>query len=170
MLRQYGVARIKELPVNYSGLVMAEGERLTSALFEQSMQADFALQQRQSALVQAGAIASPVIALRALSMAMAGTDGASHGHFLLAAERYRYALIQALNHLHATEVAHHNDKEQRLPAAHWKAMPRFEYAGAPLQEQVARGVLPVVLPFGAWMVALCAAGVGVARRLDRRPQ
>jgi len=169
VLKQYGVDKVEDLPVNYGGLVIAEGERLTSALFERAMHEDFALQARQSALVDRAAWLSPVLALRRLSTAMAGTDGAAHAHFLLAAERYRYALIQALNQLHATEVHYHNDRDQRLSKQHWQRMPRFDYRPAPLEEQVARGVLPAALPLAAWIVGLGAAAVWVARRLDRRP-
>jgi ABC-2 type transport system permease protein len=102
-------------------------------------------------------------------MAMAGTDGASHAHFLLEAERYRYRLIQSLNHLHATQVRYHNDKEQRLGNDHWQAMPRFGYAPTSIEEQVARGVTPAVLPLAGWLLALSAAAVWVARRLEGRP-
>jgi ABC-2 type transport system permease protein len=38
-LEHYGVARVEDLPVNYSGLLMAEGERMTSALFDEFMRA-----------------------------------------------------------------------------------------------------------------------------------
>lgn len=168
ILRQYGVARVEDLPVNYGGLVIAEGERLTSELFERAMLEDFALQARQSGMVDQAAFLSPVLALRRLSMAMAGTDGAAHAHFLLAAERYRYALIQALNRLHTTEVRYHNDRDQRLSSEHWKSMPRFDYRPAPLDEQFERGVLPAALPLAAWTVLLAGAAVRVARRLDRK--
>ena len=167
VLTQYGATRIEDLPVNYSGLLMAEGERLTSELFASTMRADFARQQDQSALVEQAAIVSPVIALRRMSMAMAGTDGASHAHFLLEAERYRYALIQALNHLHATQVHYHNDKDQRLAPANWQRMPRFGYTSAPLDEQVARAVRPAALPLAVWIIALGAFGAVVVRRMNR---
>jgi len=53
--------------------------------------------QRQERLAQAAAILSPVVAIRSLSMAFAGTDFAHHRHFADAAERHRRDLVQMLN-------------------------------------------------------------------------
>ena len=164
VLKQYGVARVEDLPVNYGGLLMAEGERLTSELFERSMQRDFASQDRQNAMVDWAAAISPVIALRRLSSALAGTDGAGHARFLLAAERYRYALIQALNDLHAKEVAYHNDRGQRIGSEHWKHMPRFVYESVP---RAGPAALLVACVLGGWALLLALAGLRTARRLER---
>jgi ABC-2 type transport system permease protein len=167
ILKQYGVASVEQLPVNYGGLVIAEGERLTSALFEQAMLAEFARQERQNRLVDRAALLSPVLALRRLSMALAGTDGASHVRFLLAAERYRYALIQALNQLHTTEVRYHNDRDQRLDSAHWKRMPRFVDPLPTTAQSLAQGGGPAAAVLGGWLILLAGGALLVARRLER---
>ncbi len=167
VLARFKVSRVEDLPVNYGGLVIAEGERLTSRLFEQTMREDFARQGRQAGVVDAAAIISPVLALRRLSTTLAVTDGASHAHFLLEAERYRYALIQALNKLHTEKVAYHNDRDQRLDSAHWKHMPRFGWQADDTATLVRRGMTPAVLVFALWIVLLGAAALLVARKLER---
>ena len=165
ILQRYGRARVEDLPVNYGALVIEEGEHLGNAVFERAMRADAVLQQRQNALVDLAAVATPAIALRRLSTALAGTDGAGHARFLRAAEHYRYALIQALNRLHVTEVAYQNDRDQRLDRAHWRRMPHFAYRPAGMEALHGTGLAWAML--AGWALALAGAAVLVARRLDR---
>ena len=74
MLRQYGVSRVEDLPVNYKGLLAVEGEKLTSRLFDDYADRSFAVQAAQSGLMNGFGLISPTVALRRLSMAAAGTD------------------------------------------------------------------------------------------------
>jgi len=53
--------------------------------------------ERQEQLAQTASVLSPVVAIRALSMAFAGTDFAHHRHFADAAEEHRRALVAMLN-------------------------------------------------------------------------
>ena len=78
VLDRYHVTRVEDLPVNYKGLLGMEGERLTSQLFDRYAAQSHDAQDRQNDLVRAGGMLSPAIALRALSMAAAGTDFAGH--------------------------------------------------------------------------------------------
>jgi len=167
VLAQYGVRRVEDLPVNYAGLVIAEGERLTSALFESSMRADFARKQRQADLLWAGALFSPAIALQRLSAAMAGTDRLSHEQFLLEGEAYRYQFVQALNRLHAEQVRYHGDREQRIGAHFWRAIAPFAQQAPDVDATVWRGAVPTLALFGAWLAALAAAALLAGRRLER---
>lgn len=167
VLKQFNVSRVEDLPVNYGGLLIAEGERLTSELFEQSMRQDFARQRRQADLVEGAAVLSPVIALRRMSTTLAATDGPGHTSFLLAAERYRYALIQALNRLHTQEIKYHNDRDQRLDSAHWKELPRFSWRPDGGESLIARALWPAAGVFGLWAALLAGGALLVGRRLER---
>lgn len=167
VLAQYGVSRIEDLPVNYGGLVMQEGERLTSQLFDEFMRADYARQQAENAVVQRAALASPVIALRRMSTALAGTNLDSHTRFLFEGEKYRYAFVQALNELHTTAIKHENDRDQRLDRGHWDDTPRFGYAPEPFGAVAARHAWPALALLGGWLLALCLAARFIARRLER---
>jgi ABC-2 type transport system permease protein len=169
-LARYGVSRIEDLPVNYGGLVTEEGERLSGELYAQSMQGEFARQAGQSGIVQMAAIASPVLALRRLSSALAGTDLDTHTRFLLEGERYRYALIQSLNRLHVTEVHQKNDRDQRISSEHWRAMPRFAFQSAALETVTARHAWPGIAIFSIWLAVLCGAAGLIAKRLERTGQ
>lgn len=167
VLAQYGVSRVEDLPVNYGGLVMQEGERLTSALFSEFMQADYARQVAQSGVVYRAALLSPVIALRRMSTALAGTNLDSHTHFLFEGEKYRYGFVQALNNLHATAIRQQNDREQRLAKHHWEDTPRFAYAPLPFADVAMRHAWPALGLLAGWLLALAIAGRVIAQQLER---
>ncbi|HEY4541001.1 MAG TPA: DUF3526 domain-containing protein [Noviherbaspirillum sp.] len=166
-LARYGVSRVEDLPVNYGGLLLAEGERLTSELFDRHMQESFLLQDRQSEFVNAFAWVSPLLALRQMSMALSSTDRQSHERFLAEAEKYRFSLIQALNRLHTEEVRYQNDRDQRIDNRHWQTLPRFSYRPAPLEQIVKSRVLPALAVLATWLVGLVAALRLLAIKLER---
>jgi len=149
VLARYGVTRVEDLPVNFKGLQSVESERLSAALFDRYSGESHAAQDRQIALVDAAGVLSPAIAIRALSMAAAGTDFAGHRRFLDQAERYRFALVQRLNHMQADAVSYADDsaedpgadRRKRVSAANWQAMPDFAFA-APSGAVLARAALP----------------------------
>jgi ABC-2 type transport system permease protein len=168
-LEHYGVTRVEDLPVNYSGLSMAEGERMTSALFDEFMRADYARQTEESAIVHSASVASPLIALRRMSTALSGTNLDSHARFLLEGERYRYAFVQRLNGLHVNVVTPTGAGDERIDKHHWEDTPRFGYAPAPFADVAARHAWPAFALLGGWLLALCAIGGWVAKRLERNP-
>jgi len=168
-LAHYGVARVEDLPVNYSGLLMAEGERMTSALFDEFMRADHARQSEENAIVHSASVASPLIALRRMSTALSGTNLDNHARFLLEGERYRYAFVQRLNSLHVNVVTPTGAGDERINKHHWEDTPRFGYAPAPFAEVAARHAGPAFALLGGWLLALCAIGGWVAKRLERNP-
>lgn len=168
-LQHYGVTRVEDLPVNYSGLLMAEGERMTSALFDEFMRADHARQSEESAIVHSASVASPLIALRRMSTALSGTNLDSHARFLLEGERYRYAFVQRLNGLHVNVVTPTGAGDERIDKHHWEDTPRFGYAPAPFGEVAARHAWPAFTLLGGWLLALFTIGGWVAKRLERNP-
>jgi len=167
-LARYGVKKVEDLPVNYGGLLMAEGERLTSELFARYMQDNFRRQQEQSRWVHAFSPLSPAIAVRRMSAALAGSDRDSHARFLQDAEQYRYALIQALNRMHAEQVRYHNDKEQRIGQHNWQALPRFSPPAHPFAAILQAHVLPSLAVLAGWLAALLLAVMLLGKRLERK--
>jgi len=166
-LAKYNVSRVEDLPVNYSGLLMQEGERMTSALFDEFMREDHARQRRESAIVNSASIVSPVIALRRMSTALAGTNLDSHARFLSEGEKYRYSFVQALNGMHANVVSPQGDGAERIDKHHWQQKPRFGYTPADYADVAGRHAWPAFLLLGSWLLALCGAGSVIAKRLER---
>jgi ABC-2 type transport system permease protein len=166
VLQRYNVSRIEDLPVNYSGLVTMEGERLTSALFDRYAERAFALEAAQNRWVGGAAWLSPVIAVRQLSMYLAGTDLSSHQNFLAQAEDYRYRLIQELNRMHAEEVAYEGDKDTRISHEKWATLPRFSYRPIDPMRQPSRSMAPLAV-LALWLLALLALLSWRGNRLGR---
>ncbi len=167
VLRQYGVSRIDDLPINYKGLVMREGERISSELFAQLMQEVNASEQQQSHFVRQAGWAFPLLALRSVSMALAGSDRAHAQHFADSAEQFRYALIQSLNDLQARHVQYHDDANQRLTAQTWDQLPQYQWS-APARETVLAGQGLVLLTLPIWCLFLLLLCYRSGRRVERQ--
>lgn len=172
-LKQYGVEKVEDLPVNYSGLLAVEGEALTSRLFDDYADRQFAAQKAQSSVKDVFGLISPTIALRRVSMSAAGTDLEGHRRFLTQAEAYRFAIVQQLNRLQATEVTYSDDRSRntdpeaarriRIDPENWKAIPDFRYQPGSIPAQM-QAALPGILILFGWLVA---SGLGLLAAIRR---
>ena len=149
VLAKAGVARGEDLPINYNGVQMIEGERLTTEAYRGMRDALAAVRQAHERAASVAGAGAPYLAIRLVSMALAGVDVAYVDDFERQAEDYRYALVQHLNQLHADEVAHADDRyvavsgseaptRKRIEAGHWRESPQFEYRPLPLAASVGR--------------------------------
>jgi ABC-2 type transport system permease protein len=127
LLAQNRVKDVNELPVNFGGVVMAEGERITARLHAEHHERLTETFRRQDRLSGWAAVVNPYLALRSVSMALAGTDPAHFRDFETRAEAHRYAFVQRLNHLHATEIRYKDDRAQRVTRDRWAEFPEFRY-------------------------------------------
>ena len=172
LLARYGVAKVEDLPINYKGALGIEGERLSAAVYGRHAAAGHAAQARQNALVEAVGLLSPTIALRALSMAAAGTDLAGHRRFLDQAEAYRYALVQRLNRMQMEDVSYADDgatdagadRRKRVAARNWQAMPDFAFVASD-GRTLAAAALPGLAILLAWLAGAALLLTRAARRL-----
>lgn len=177
ILARYGVSRVEDLPVNYRGLLALEGEKLTSQLFDDYAERQFEQQRRQGAIVSGFGLVSPAIALRSLSMALAGTDLDGHRRFLIQAEAYRYDVVQRLNRLQAEAVTYSDDSNRnrdpeagrrvRIDPANWGKVPDFAYRPASLPDKLrsagpGAAMLIVWLLGAAFLLRRAARGLGEA--------
>lgn len=126
MLKQYNVDTIEKLPVNFSGIRMQEGEEHGNKVFDRHYFALWDTFDRQRHVHELAAAAAPVMAVRSLSMALAGTDFAQHAHFAQASEEYRRVLNREKN----MDIAK-NQKGDNFGYTRgddfWAKMPEFEY-------------------------------------------
>ncbi|WP_046240823.1 ABC transporter permease, partial [Delftia tsuruhatensis] len=169
VLAQYGVSRVEDLPVNYKGLVGMEGERLTSELFRRHAEASFDLQARQLRSADGFALVSPLIALRRLSMAVAGTDLQGYRRFLEQAEQHRYRMVQALNQLQVDKLSYAGDRssrDNRISHEHWRGVSDFHHEPDPPLAALRRAA-PAACVLLGWLAALAAALLVATQRLGR---
>jgi ABC-2 type transport system permease protein len=156
LLKQYGVDSEEKLPVSVAGLVMAESEAYTSKVYQQHFADLTRTYERQNALSTWVGLLDPYQAIRPLSMGLAGSDFAHYVHFQQAAEAYRYQLVQRLNALQ-TGMGY-GDKERKLDAATWQAIPTFAYQPPPLSWALGYLLVPA-LALLLWAVGLSWLGL-----------
>lgn len=166
LLGKHGVAAVEELPLNYQGLVMAEGERHTAEAYRMHFERIHTALRRHQALLSGAGLLSPYLALRDLSMAAAGASLDHELEFQRQAEAYRFDLVQRLNALHAARVPHALDRysagaegatpsRMRIDRSHFQTLPRFSYA-APSLGWSLRGSWPGVAANLAWLAGSLA--------------
>jgi ABC-2 type transport system permease protein len=124
LLKQYGVTRSEDLPVNYNGLLMQEGERLTTQVYREQQNMHNLQLNKQNETIRLWLWLTPSLALQYLQMASSGSDLAHHQAFLRQAEDRRYQLIRYLNQIHTEKIHQDDDKNTRVSADFWENAPR----------------------------------------------
>lgn len=97
VLAAHGVDNVSDLPFNFRGLMLQEGEEFEKKIYDHHFAKIDEIHRNQNRLFSMSAIFSPAIAARMSSMAVAGTDMHAFNHFSAEAEAYRIALMRELN-------------------------------------------------------------------------
>jgi ABC-2 type transport system permease protein len=151
LFARYNVTSVDALPVAFSGVSLQEGEEHGNEVFDAHYGKLFDTFQRQNAVFQLGGLAAPMLALRAISMGLAGTDFAQHLHFITAAEDYRRGIQRTMN---GDIQAHQKPGQTYLAGAElWNQVPNFDYT-APSTSWVIGNV--------RWSIAILAGWVALA--------
>ena len=89
VLKQYGVDRIEDLPVNFRGLALRADDEAGYRIFDRHSAALHAKMNRQDEQRLRPGFILPFLAIQPYSMALAGSDRRHHEHFSSAAETHR---------------------------------------------------------------------------------
>jgi ABC-2 type transport system permease protein len=129
LFKKYNVDNVDALPVAFSGISLQEGENHGNEVFDTHFGRLFDQYDRQNRVAQLAGWLAPTLAVRALSMGLAGTDFQQHRDFTAAAERYRRAIQRVMN----DDIAMNQKKGQVYLADHtlWSKVPEFEYTAPP---------------------------------------
>ena len=162
LLAEYGVARVEDLPINAVGVYLQESEEFGNRIFDRNYGALWDTFERQGVVHETVALAAPLLAVRTLSMGLAGTDVEQHRHFAVAAETYRRDLMRRMNG-DMTENSLTGDFTYTVGAEVWEAVPPLQYAAPTLGWVLGNRVLSLLV-LGTWLVgAIIAAAVRVRR-------
>ena len=162
LLVEYGVARVEDLPINAVGVYLQESEEFGNRIFDRNYGALWDTFERQGVVHETVALAAPLLAVRTLSMGLAGTDVEQHRHFATAAETYRRDLMRRMNG-DMTENSLTGDFTYTVGAEVWEAVPPLQYAAPTLGWVLGNRVLSLLV-LGTWLVgAIIAAAVRVRR-------
>jgi ABC-2 type transport system permease protein len=165
VLAEYGVATVEELPVNFSGIALQASEEHGNLVFDRNFGALHATFARQESVHTWAGLLAPMLAVRSLSMGLAGTDGAHHRHFTEQAEGYRRMVQRMMN----DAITFNSRTGERYVAGPelWAQVPEFEYRAPGVRWVLGThaGSLGVL---GFWLGAamLLVGGAARARRVD----
>ncbi len=142
-------------PANVEVMALLESEAEETALYERHFARLFDSYAAQSAAYDRAGLASPTLAARRLSMALAGTDEAHDREFAAAAARYRSQMLTTLN----TELAGSgrlNSFDYVRGRDLWEQVPPFDYEVPGAGWAVAQRWWSVT-SLAAWLVMVAAA-------------
>jgi ABC-2 type transport system permease protein len=150
LLQRYNAASLDVVPVNFSGISLQEGEEHGNEVFDHHFGRLFATYQAQDRVQALTGVAAPLLPMRTLSMALAGTDFAHHRAFVDAAEGYRRMIQRVMN----VDIAEHAKPGAVYTAGPelWNKVPEFIYQ-APSARQVLEQNVVSLLLLGGWLLA-----------------
>ncbi|MCU0324065.1 MAG: DUF3526 domain-containing protein [Spirosomaceae bacterium] len=160
LLNAYGVDSTHKLPFNYSGYVMREGEKLSAETYQKHQARLVETYQKQQNVVRFTAFLNPYMAVKNLSMALAGTDYAAYNDFQNKAEDFRYKLAQTMNELQmkyiSNKVKNSADKKAVISKKNWAEFPDFHHQFLGLSEVLKNELYSIIslIIWTLWMFFL----------------
>ena len=163
LLDQYKLENAEALPINAIGVFLQKSEEFGNQIFDRNYGSLWNTFERQGYVHEALAVTAPLLAVRTISMGLAGTDVEQHRHFAVAAEEYRRALVQRLN----SELTENSRTgEVYLSSADlWSQMPPFRY-DAPTVGWVLSNRILSLLVLGLWLAAAFVVATAAVRRAE----
>ncbi len=123
----HGVSDVAELPFNFAGLSFQSGEEFGNLVFDRRFGELAERVERQLELHRRVGLLAPHLAVRSLSMALAGTDPAHHERYATAAEEHRRLIQRVLNE--DIMVNSRSGETYMADGSLWAQVPEFEYLG-----------------------------------------
>lgn len=155
LLKQYGVSRIEDVPVNLNAARLLAMEEFTNSIDENTKAHIDRIHQQQNEFLGWFEFLSPYLALRAVSSTLAGTDRYHHDDFLNSAESYRRQLVKTMN------TAEINDERPgetpELAREFWAKVPEYRYQYPAVLSVISRVRWQILLLFMWITVALIFA-------------
>ncbi len=164
LLAEHGVERVEDLPINLTGVYLQELEEYGNVVFDHNYGALWDTFERQSAVHETLAVAAPLLAVRALSMGLAGTDVEQHRHFAVAAETYRRDMVRLMNGDMA-ENSRTGDFSYVADADLWTAVPPLQYAAPTLGWVLGNRILSLLV-LGIWVAGAILFARARVRRVE----
>ncbi|MBI1906781.1 MAG: DUF3526 domain-containing protein [Rhodocyclales bacterium] len=164
-LEKYRVSRAEDLPVGLRGLRLLDNDGYSARVHEKHFNA---LEDRfiaQADWQLAASLAGPLLPVRTLSQALAGTDIRHHAHFARAAEAYRRGFVDATSE----RIAQHNAGTVNTALADntfWKSLPPFDYQ-PPAWTWALAGQWRALALLAVWLLGAAWFAVSGFKRLAR---
>ena len=163
LLAEYGVETVDDLPVNVIGVYLQESEEFANRIFDRNYGALWNRFERQGVVHEALSVAAPLLAVRTLSMGLAGTDVEQHRHFATAAEEYRRDLMRRMN----GDLAENSRAGETYIATAdtWAEVPPFQYDAPSLGWVLQNRTLSLAM-LGLWLIGAFLVAGSLVRRAE----
>ena len=166
LLAQYGVQKVEDLPINFSGWSLNQGEEYAGKVYDKHYSALWQSFDDQSRFFNLSSIVAPLLAVKSVSMSMAGTDFSHHRHFATEAEQYRRVINRILNEDYMNN-SRTGDSNYTANETLWSSMPQFQYELPNTTWALRTQVLPLAMLFLWTLAAIALALLSVGRaRVD----
>ena len=153
LLQKYGVKTKAELPINFEAAAMQASEEHGNEVFDDAFGRLYRTYRAQVDVQQWAALAAPLVAVRLLSMGIAGTDVEQHRAFATAAETYRRGIERTMNGWLERNTVQGKTFQVTADSSLWNEVPPFSYTMPSLDRALAPyGTSVAVLV--VWMLAL----------------
>ena len=162
LLKKYNVSSVDALPVSFRGVTLAAGEEHGDQVFDHFYSELWNTFDQQERVHQIASLAAPLLAVRSLSMSLAGTDFAHHAHFARAAEDYRREIQRVMND-DITKNGNTGEGPYLRGDDLWNKVPDFDYQSPDLSWVLGRQTLSMGL-----LLAWTAGAVILAWRATHR--
>ncbi|WP_288446406.1 DUF3526 domain-containing protein [uncultured Chryseobacterium sp.] len=146
LLAAYHVKTTNELPFNYGGFIMKEGEKISSHIYIRHQKELQNIYRKQQNLTDFSGLINPATAIKNFSMIATGTDFFSYNQFQKQAEEYRYKMAQHLNDLQIEKISNIKPENGGPPAVidkdNWEKFPDFKYRYTPVLDSLKEQPIP----------------------------
>ena len=150
ILKKYKVDSVSQLPVNFDGIQMQEGEKYTSMVYNKHFQALQDTYKAQNRVSEILGFLNPFLAIRQFSMAMAGSDYVTHAAFQQQAEAHRFMLVEQQNN-YMRDHSKTGDWEFTVNKEVWSKLPAFQYKEPNFSSVIANNLL-AILALVVWVL------------------
>ena len=140
-LADYEVDSLKNLPINFDGIVMQKDEEYGNIVWDKHFGNNYNTLKKQKKLYQISGFINPYASLQSLSMGLCGTDMIHHQNFLKEAENYRRYLIKTLNDKHAYGGSKTGDWRWTVDSTFFKSVNDFSYDTPAIESQIQHYVI-----------------------------
>ncbi|WP_027391904.1 ABC transporter permease [Aquimarina latercula] len=156
VLSVHNVKKVTDLPFNYSGFVMREGEKITANLYRKHYKKLISIYNSQNDVTQFSSFINPFTAIKQLSMIMSGTDFSSYIDFQDQADTYRYQLAQTMNELQMEYISPKKEsgsegKKHVVDHEHWSEFKDFRHQPMNFSKSIKEASLTLI-SITLWML------------------
>ncbi|UZO80712.1 DUF3526 domain-containing protein [Aquimarina sp. ERC-38] len=168
VLKVHQVKDVTDLPFNYAGFVMREGEKITTDLYHKNYAKLINIYEKQNNVTRFTSFINPFTAIKLASMSLAGTDFSAYLDFQDKADTYRYELAQTMNELQMDYISPKKEsgsegKKHVIDHKHWEEFQDFKHQPMAFGKSLSIA-FPAILSLLLWTVIVLILLVVTSKR------